>query len=292
MATCNLSQTAGWAVTIKDGQGAVVRRFSGRGGSLRVVWNGHDGDGRVVADGRYSVMFAASNASGSARLATLAVRVDVGAPRPASLAARPTVVSPNGDGIADRCTLSFVAPKACEARLSVYNKLGTMVRRVADWHNVAAGTTRAVWDGKIGPAGDRRPAPAGPYTFRVELRDAGGHVGSAAGKLAVNDTLGFPEAVPAYFSPNRDGTRDAAELRFTVMRRARVTVAVSRSGKTVRRFSPGSWLPAGARCAGTGSQRVARGSRRVVSPSGCARLTAWALSPSRGRWSSTSTGRC
>ena len=63
--------------------------------------------------------------------------------------------------------------------------------------------------------------------------------------MKVNSTLGFPVAVPRYFSPDGDSRRLTTSLDFRLERPARVTVKVAdQAGIVLRTFSLGA-LPSG-----------------------------------------------
>ena len=68
------------------------------------------------------------------------------------------------------------------------------------------------------------PAADGTYTFTVFVKDAAANTAQASGTVKVNSTLGFPVAVPRYFSPGGDSRRLTTSLDFRLERSARVTV--------------------------------------------------------------------
>jgi flagellar hook assembly protein FlgD len=242
-----LSRSADWKVEVCDDMDTVVRRLSGSGSSIAAVWNGKNGDGEVVPDGRYHCVLSAHNASGDARPATVSVRVDTGAPTPvAGPAASPSTISPNGDGFADAAAIRFRPSERCQARVSVFAADGTMVHRLKDWYALGAVSTVVPWNGRVDGAAGPIAAPEGSYRVRVELKDVAGNRSSTSVPVKVDDTLGFAQAVPHDISPNGDGVKEATDLTFRLTRTARVTVVIKRGDTTVRTFRPGE-LAAGDR---------------------------------------------
>jgi len=245
-AVCNLSQSADWKVEVRNDLKQVVRRFSGHGGAVAAEWNGRDDGGEPLPDGRYTYVMSAENESGAARNAEVGVRIDTGAPPLHDVRCSPLLVSPNGDGVADRSRILFTVAETCEARVSLFDSSGALVRRVRDWARAPRGVNAVWWDGKVVVDGARVAAPDGSYRVRVEARDSAGNAGTAAGSVAVNSTVGFVVVDPLYFSPNGDGVKDACDLGFRLARPARVTVSVVSGSEVLRKWALGD-LGAGAR---------------------------------------------
>jgi hypothetical protein len=72
-------------------------------------------------------------------------------------------ISPNGDGVADSVTMSWMAGDRQKYTFQVLNQAGVVVRNVAVGAAAQAGLTSIAWDGRIN--GSR--APAGNYTLRL-----------------------------------------------------------------------------------------------------------------------------
>ena len=154
-------------------------------------------------------------------------------------------MSPNGDGIEDLTKLSYVVSRPCQAEVGITDATGKRLRVVQAWAPVTAGAHATSWDGRL-PSGTRMmPAADGTYTFTVFVKDAAGNTAQASGTVKVNSTLGFPVAVPRYFSPDGDSRRLTTSLDFRLERPARVTVKVAdQAGIVLRTFSLGA-LPSG-----------------------------------------------
>ena len=240
-----LSSTDAWTITLSDTSGAVVARFSSTGTAASAVWNGRDAAGKRVPDGVYVASFAASDVNGTARPATVAVRIDTVSPQMTGLSASPRVISPNGDRLADSVALGFSLSETSGVGLTVRDAKGTIVRTVAAVTE-AAGSRRLVWDGKVSTGGTLAAAPDGVYQVVLSATDAAGNRSTASVPVTVDDTLGHPRLAPIWISPNGDGVRDTGLLTFRTTRSARVSVTIATPGGTVvRRVALGS-LPSGA----------------------------------------------
>lgn len=266
-----LSQVAAWQVTVRDADQAVVHSFTGSGTKVAATWDGRDGAGAIVPDGRYSLAITASSNDGLARAASLPVEILTVPPRLSGVEGG--VVSPNGDGIDDTTRLTYTVSRPCQARVAIADTAGKVLRVVRGWTHVAAGAHHVSWDGKLPNGAGFSPAADGTYTVKVFVKDAAGNTTQASGTVKVNSTIGFPAAVPRYFSPNGDGRLDTTSLTFRLERPAHVTVEVaSKAGLVLRTFSLGL-LPSGpARVAWDGLDSVAR-----PVPSGSYTFTATAV---------------
>jgi flagellar hook assembly protein FlgD len=257
-----VSQAASWQVTVRNTGGQELRSYSGSGTQVSANWDGRDTSGAVVPDGTYSLLVTATNQSGSARAASLAVSVLTTPPVFSDLTGG--VVSPNGDGIDDTTTLSYRISRPCQTRIVVSDAAGTVLRVLQGWSEVARGAHSVSWNGKLAAGGSWVAAVDGRDTFTVYARDALGLRSQAAGTVTVNSTLGFPLAVPHYFSPNRDGHLDTTAFAFRLERSASVGMSVTTDrGVVVRSFALGT-LASGAHSA-IWDGRSATG---VVLPSG------------------------
>ena len=153
------------------------------------------------------------------------------------------VVSPNGDGIDDTTKLSYVVSRPCQTEVGVTDAAGTLLRVLQAWTHVAPGAHGVSWNGKL-PRGTLGAGRRWPYTFTVFVSDASG-TAQAAATVKVNSTLGFPLAVPRYFSPGGDSRRVTSSLEFRLERPARMSLGVAgKTGAVLRSFSLGQ-LPRG-----------------------------------------------
>ncbi len=235
-----LSGNDDWTVAVSDAGGTLVDSFSGTGRTAAAVWNGRDDQGRPLPDGVYTAVFSATSAHGTARTASLHVRLDTVPPTVSALQLSSGVISPNGDHLADSARLGFTLSETSSVVLVVRNAHGTVVRSLAPviCH---AGAAALSWDGKVsGPAG-LAAAPDGAYSLTLQATDAAGNATTVTRDLVVNDTLGHPRLAPAWLSPNGDGVDDAATLSYRTTRSAKVTVSVcDAAGKVVRSVSLGT----------------------------------------------------
>ena len=237
---CRLSEASDWTATVSDTAGTNVASFSGSGTSVAAVWDGHVGAGARAPDGAYTATFAASSANGTARAARVAVRLDTIRPSLTGLSITP-LISPNGDGIVDKARGSAVCGESCRWRVRVLDGSGVVVRTVFRWTPVAAGKRSFVWDGKVVSGAQLAAAPDGDYEVRVDVTDAAGNMSSVKTNVAVDSSLGFPKASPAWVSPNGDGVNDQTQLSFRLARSAKVSIDIaSPSAAIVRHLALGT----------------------------------------------------
>jgi flagellar hook assembly protein FlgD len=148
------------AVSVSSG--AVARTLLAgveRPAGLRsVVWDGTNGSGGAVAEGRYRIEISAEAGSEQVtRSATLAVDRTLGA-----MTVDPVLVSPNRDGQNERMRIGFQLTRQATARV-VINQRGKTIRTLLSG-SLAAGVYAVTWDGRL--AGGS-PAPNGPVSAAV-----------------------------------------------------------------------------------------------------------------------------
>jgi hypothetical protein len=119
-------------------------------------------------------------------------------------------VSPNGDGLAERETLSYklVRPSTVSAKLIAPD--GTA--RELDAGSKPAGTYKVVWDGTDATGA---AAPEGRYKWSVTAADDLGRTSTADRSFSLDDTLGFVSV-----------GRNARTVAFTLSRDAAIRVTV------------------------------------------------------------------
>ena len=76
----------------------------------------------------------------------------------------PDPFSPNGDGQDDVTQISYTPAEAVQARLSVVDGDGTVLRRLTAWARVTAAAQKVKWDGRVLSGGKLAPAPEGSAT--------------------------------------------------------------------------------------------------------------------------------
>ncbi len=228
-----LSGIDDWTIAVSNASGSVVARFSGAGSLASAVWDGRDTAGRRVPDGTYTASFGATSANGTARPASVAVRVDTVSPTITGLGVAPRVISPNGDGIADVARVTFGVSEPCRVSLTVLDAKGAVVRGVAPVR-APAGAERLIWDGMVSAGDALTPAADGVYSVVVRAVDVAGNQSTSQCAVRVDDTLGHPRVAPAWLSPNGDGVDDAALVSFRTARTARIGIAIAGPGGAVR----------------------------------------------------------
>lgn len=165
------------SVQIIDADGDVVRelarsRAQGRG-PVTYLWDGRDGDGRVVAEGAYRPRVHLDEQRRTIVMPN-PIRVDVTPPRVESFTARPLVISPDGDGRSDRAKIRYRVSERSVVELYVdgtraLRRLGTRTTGTMDWFGVAGG----------------EPLPQGRYLLRLVARDVAGNLGRRSGSRTV-----------------------------------------------------------------------------------------------------------
>jgi hypothetical protein len=123
-------------------------------------------------------------------------------------------LSPNGDGIRERARLSFRLKKTDRVDVAIVNRGGDLVRGlVTNGAFCGPCTHRFRWNGRD-DAGKR--VPDGGYLLRVTLREQARTITSPR-KVHVDTTPPSPvvtSVAPTAFSPDGDGFRDVARVRF------------------------------------------------------------------------------
>jgi hypothetical protein len=173
-----LRRTDRVSVEIVDGDGDVVRELARNRPQPRqvptsYVWDGRDGDGRIVGEGAYRPRVHLDEQRRTIVMPN-PIRVDTTPPRVLSFTARPVVVSPDRDGRFDRVKIRYRIDERAAVELYVggkraLRKLGTRPAGTMDWFGVAAG----------------KPLPEGRHTLRLLARDLAGNLGPRSGSRTV-----------------------------------------------------------------------------------------------------------
>jgi len=122
-------------------------------------------------------------------------------------------LSPNGDGRKDSVRLRFDLERADDVTVSIVDRAGYEVRRLADDRRLASGTHRFGWDGR---AADGQVAAEGAYRLRVALRSEGRSL--TASRTLILDTtpprLSLIAVTPATIAPDVRGPAGRARIRY------------------------------------------------------------------------------
>jgi flagellar hook assembly protein FlgD len=232
--TGRLSTALPWSVIIRAGDGSTVATGTGSGTTVDWTW-----DASAVPYGFFTYTVSAGP---NVRTWTAPV------PGPPPLAVRrlratPAVVTPDGDGVTDTTSISFVLTTAATVTADVLNGSGTSVRRLANSRSLGAGTRRLSWDGR---SGSGALVPDGNYSLEI-VAQSPGQSASSSRAIVVDRTLGFLGVTPQRFSPNGDGRLDSAGVTFDLTRAARVRVLVLRRGSRVAMLQPAADLGGGSK---------------------------------------------
>jgi flagellar hook assembly protein FlgD len=147
------------------------------------------------------------------------------------LRARPRALTPNGDWSGESSTIRFgLTRRAALGARVVSASSGNAVRTLLASSVRSAGVRSLRWDGRS--SGGALVAD-GRYRIEVSAEDRSDQVTRSI-LVVVDRTLGGVSAVPAAFSPNRDGRADRLEIGYALTRSASVRVQIRRGGKVVR----------------------------------------------------------
>ncbi len=227
-----------------DGAVLATIALGARGsGAQRATWDGR-AKGARVSDGTYLLQLVGS-AGGvtdswpsavpatAAQVAEFAAIVDTAPPAFTSATLGPASFSPNGDGIADRVTVTGKAGGGAIAwRLDV-TRGGATVRTLVG----AGATASTAWDGRDGSG---TVPPDGPCTVTLRFLDAAGNSVARSWTVILDRTKPVTTlaAQPGTFSPNGDGAAETASIAWTSSEPAAGTLAIAgSSGRVVLRLA-------------------------------------------------------
>lgn len=203
-----------WRGWIVNEENQIVRTFRFIDSlESRLVWDGKDDTGRIVADGEYGYFVAATDHAGNAwESDPVTFRVDN---RATSLAleAQPLFFSPNQDGVQDtvRITPRVTVNEGIERHvLEIIDDDGTVVRSFSGSGSVP---TRVSWNGRTA-AGSA--ADDGIYSAQMTIDyEKGDRVTAETGRFVIDTTA--PQATVSadtlLFSPEGDGLNDTIVIR-------------------------------------------------------------------------------
>ena len=228
--TARLSHSRGWAVTVKDGEGAVVAEGRGRGKAIDWTW-----DSSAVPFDQYSYMIHSGAAVRPAQGA-------VPGPPPLEtygLEARPRAITPNGDGNGEHTRIRFSLSKAADVTITVLDS-GARVNRLLNDRRLAAGPAVFLWGARDDGGA---PVSDGHYVIQIEADVGSEHIVRSR-RVIVDRTLGHLETEPNVLSPNGDGHREKIAFTYELARQANVRVQILRGGRALGTVASGS-MPAG-----------------------------------------------
>lgn len=211
-----LSAARAWTVSVIDTTGLQVATESGTGTNVDWTW-----DATAVPAGSYRWQITAGGATSATGLLGSTV---VGVPTLAitGAAVDPETISPNGDGVADRTTVTYTTTAPALVAVTVLDSGSSPVVVLQNATSEPAGAHTVTFDGAN--------LPDGRYSIRIEATDSTGQLVSATVDVLVTRTLGGATVAPAVFSPNGDGRNDLLTVRFDLAAAAEVRVRVLRAG--------------------------------------------------------------
>ncbi|MFC1572705.1 right-handed parallel beta-helix repeat-containing protein [Candidatus Eisenbacteria bacterium] len=224
-----LSEPADWEITIRDSSSAMVRTFSGSGGSIDESWDGHVGLRQAVEDGEYTYVLAATSVANPERTASLAGRVTVNTLVPLAAIASPTSFGYEANEIpilgtaADDSLLYYVV----EYGVAEYPLEWTIIAQ--DSVTVVDGLL-AVWDA----TGVEDPR----YTLRLTVWNQQDYTATHSTLIDVLSVYDLMHTVSP-FSPNGDHVLEESEVTAELTHEADWTLYLRDEVQAVRRTISG-----------------------------------------------------
>ena len=208
-----------WTVTVTDSLGLTVATGSGTGASVDWTW-----DASAAAPGRYAWTISAGDdvrpATGFVGAAPVALALK-------SPSAKPGTISPNGDGVDERTTVTYTLSAAATV---------TATLRDADGRQLATLFSAPQTAGKHSFSFAADGIPDGVYTIFLTATE-GTKTVTASVPVTVDRTFSRLAASSRAFSPNGDGRLDSISFSFVLARAAHVRVDVEQSGRLIAPIS-------------------------------------------------------
>jgi flagellar hook assembly protein FlgD len=228
----------GYRIQRMDGTavGATVRSGTVANKTPRFTWDGTNGSGDVVADGRYRLTLWVADASDNRVSRAWAVTVDTKRPT-ITTTAEEGDFSPDGNGFDDLMTLTWTASQDIHGTVRILDAKGVS-RRL--WTYGDSRSWKTDWDGRD-DAGTL--LPNGRYTYRANGRDRAGNLRIVDRSVLIDDTIKGHAWSSTSFDP-RDGK--TTRVRVDLRRKASVTVSIYLGTTLVRRPWAAKALAAGA----------------------------------------------
>ncbi len=217
--TAKLSGSVPWKVTVLDALGHEVASGAGTGRSVDWTW-----DSSAAPRGRYTYSIDARSSGASARPVTGALGRSIPQLSLTQLRVQPGIVSPNGDGVADTATFTYVLGASAQLTVSLADAVGNPLA------TLFAG---AMTQGPHSFAWRNVTVPDGLYRLTITAQAANGKQVSATASFYVDRTLARVKAAPTAISPNGDGRVDEAAVSFRLSAAAAVILEVWRAGRRV-----------------------------------------------------------
>jgi len=162
-----LSEYARVNLRVYDASGAFVYSSAWvprRAGRTYLAWHGKNGDGDRMPDGRYRFLVTALDGRNNRNYTGAWVTVNT---LLSFVRESPSTITPNGDGIDDTTTISFVLARPAATNVQVKTSSGSIVRSLMN-QPLAAGSHDTVWDGRNGAG---TTVAAGTYLYSVSADD-------------------------------------------------------------------------------------------------------------------------
>lgn len=235
-----------WKIDIASTSGTVVRTFSGEENPpVVLLFDGTDGNGRVLADGSYQAIVSAGYSNGyeTPALRSPVFIVDTEAPS-ATVRSDSAIFSPDGDGRLDTLRIYQEASLEKEWKGEIVDESGRVVRTYSFGGHPSESF---LWEGLDSQG---RLCNDGSYTYRLSSTDQAGNKGqtvSQAFELNTGTTEVILTVQPPAFSPNGDGVQDAVVLTPVIKSNSGIASydlqIKDASGATVKTFGGTGSLP-------------------------------------------------
>ena len=204
-----------WTVSFNDSLGMIVATGSGSGTAVDWTW-----DATSAAPGRYAWTIAAGD---EVRPATGFLGAAPAALALKGSSAKPGTISPNGDGVDERATVTYTLTTAATVTATLRDVDG---RQLATIFNARRASGKHTFSFAADNVAD------GKYTI-VLTASNGTKTVSAAVSVIVDRTFSNLRSSSRAFSPNGDGRLDSVTLSFQLARAAHVRVDIKQSGRLV-----------------------------------------------------------
>jgi flagellar hook assembly protein FlgD len=178
-----VSEPSTVATTVATADGTVMRTFktSVAGGDRTVEWNGRDGAGKVLPDGRYTVTLTPTDAAGNPGEPGTPVTVDVYGAL-ANVARTPTQFFPqDADTLVPTTKATWTLRAPATVTVDVRDEAGVVVRTAYTERALPAGAAAWRWNGK---RDDGSFAPRGRYRIVVRATNGEQRASQSAWVLA------------------------------------------------------------------------------------------------------------